>query len=526
MREAISTLDRVSERALGGALTAALAVAYLGLFAAWVPQYLTWPWWNDLDHFATYAMAWDAGVLPYRDLPSFQFPGEYYLFWVVGKAFGWGRTAPLYAVDASFLLALGVASAAWSHRRLGRALQGVVGYGVFLGYYLNVGIELAAQRDWHAALFSVLGLFVAEALPGRAGLTASALALAASLSIRPYSVLLAPAFVFAIDESSRSAGGSKGLRIRAVVEWGAMVSTFVALAFAPLVVSGVFHDFVRGLRETALGSPYNKLTVSSFFDRLTDELQGHRRVTAMAAAVAVLAFKSVPGRRRTVLTWVVAFVGSLLYRPISPGAQAYLTFNLIAVSSVISALLVGTILEWPGRSPTSRLSLIILVLFAGVPTWPRYVSPSRSLHAMTAEAGIEFPRVAPACGDAAYRFYSWKEYRDTIIYLRRSVAPGVRVANVLNGLPAVTGPVGRLPPFPGESLAWFQYFKNQPDLEDAYIRRLQDTPVSVVVWSPREVYVEGTIVPRRLAVYIESTYAFEARFGSIEVWQRKEVSKR
>ncbi len=97
-------VDTVADRILGGSLTAALTTWNVLLSAVWLPQYLTWPWWTDLDHFGTFAMAWDCGVLPYRDLPTFQFPGEYYLFWVVGKVFGWGRTgAGSSAVDAALL---------------------------------------------------------------------------------------------------------------------------------------------------------------------------------------------------------------------------------------------------------------------------------------------------------------------------------------------------------------------------------------------------------------------------------------
>src|SRR4051812_24987556 len=168
-------LDRLSARLLAGPLTAALGASYILMLAAWVPQYLTWPWLNDLDHFDTFAMAWDGGLLlPYRDLPSFQFPGEYYLFWLLGKSFGWGRTAPIYALDAALVAAIGVATAAWSRRVLGGALPGVVGYGLFLGYYLDLGFVVAAQRDWHASFFAVLGLFALEAFPGRVGRVASA----------------------------------------------------------------------------------------------------------------------------------------------------------------------------------------------------------------------------------------------------------------------------------------------------------------------------------------------------------------
>ena len=95
------------------------------------------------------------------------------------------------------------------------------------------------------------------------------------------------------------------------------------------------------------------------------------------------------------------------------------------------------------------------------------------------------------------------------------------MANVLRGLLAVTGPVARLPTFPGESLAWFQYFKDRTELEDAYLNALRRSPDSVVVWSPGEELARDSFLPRRLIAYIRSAYAPEARFGSIQVWRRR-----
>ena len=65
--------------------------------------------------------------------------------------------------------------------RVGPALPGAVGYGLFLCYYLDLGFVVAAQRDWHASFFAVLGLFALEAFPGRRGRVASALAYATAL---------------------------------------------------------------------------------------------------------------------------------------------------------------------------------------------------------------------------------------------------------------------------------------------------------------------------------------------------------
>lgn len=522
-----SGADRLSARVLAGPAAAALGAAYLLMMAAWVPQYLTWPWLNDLDHFDTFAMAWDTGLLlPYRDLPSFQFPGEYYLFWLLGKAFGWGRTAPIYALDASLVAALGAASAAWSRRVFGRALPGVVGYGVFLGYYLGLGFVVAAQRDWHASFFAVLGLFALQALPGRPGRVVSALAYAAALTIRPHVVVLGPAYAVALDASARPGAEAWRLTARAFLEWAAVLAVFLFLAFTPLIASGILDDFLRGLRTAAPGTEYNRLTWSSLAGRMKDQLFGHKRVLIAAATVALIASRSDPMRRRTATTWLVALAGAWFYKPLAPVAYGYLTHHFTVVASVVVAVLVDQIME-ARFAPTLRLGLVALVMVLGVPSWPRFVNPSQAIHAIRDERTFEFPRQPPFSGESY--IYPWVDYRETVLYLRRTLPADVWVANALAGMPALTGPVARLPAFPGESLAWFQHFKNRPDLEAAYLRSLKKAPKSVVVWSPAEAERDDTILPQSFAAYFRSEYEFEARFGPIEVWRprgRAEVGAR
>src|SRR5260370_24310996 len=118
---------------------------------------------------------------------------------MLGKSVGWGRTAALYAVDSGFIVALGVALAAWSRRQFGRSLAGLAGYFVFLAYYLSRDYSQVAQRDWQAPFFVVLGLLALEALPGWGGRVASALATAVAVSFRPQVVVLLPAVAAAID---------------------------------------------------------------------------------------------------------------------------------------------------------------------------------------------------------------------------------------------------------------------------------------------------------------------------------------
>src|SRR5438093_1328440 len=85
--------------------------------AGWLPHYLTLPLHSDSDHFAMLAQLWSsAGKVPYRDVFSMQFPGEIYLYWVLGKLRGWGNAVAFRAADAGMLLSLCVLMTAWSRR--------------------------------------------------------------------------------------------------------------------------------------------------------------------------------------------------------------------------------------------------------------------------------------------------------------------------------------------------------------------------------------------------------------------------
>src|SRR5947208_2370104 len=106
--------ERVPAWLLNGPSTVALGALCCVQLATWMPHYLTWPWFADHDVFATLALGWEHGQLPYRDLACNNFPGTVYLFWIVGKLFGWGRTVPFYAVDVALVLILGATLLGWS----------------------------------------------------------------------------------------------------------------------------------------------------------------------------------------------------------------------------------------------------------------------------------------------------------------------------------------------------------------------------------------------------------------------------
>ena len=183
---------------LRGPLTALVVGLCAFQLAAWIPHLLTWPFFVDHDVFSTLAFGWDSGLRPYHDLRENNFPGTIYLFWAVGKVFGWGRTAPVFAADSAFVVAFGEAMLLWSRRRFGRFLPGAIGYASFLSYYLSLDYRNVIQKDWHGPFFMMLGLMITDGWPTRGGRIASAFCAAAAFVIRPQVVLLAPALAFRI----------------------------------------------------------------------------------------------------------------------------------------------------------------------------------------------------------------------------------------------------------------------------------------------------------------------------------------
>ena len=259
----LKRLDTCTDWVLRRGMALAFGVLCLGLLLVWVPHYLVWPWARDHETFAVLAQSWEEGILPYRDIRAYNFPGAIYIAWVLGKVFGWGHTVPLHAFDAGCVVLLGLVLAVWSRRRLGGAIPGLIGYLAFLAYYLGQPFDIVAQRDWHTALLVCLGLLVMQARPGRSTRLASALAAALALTIRPHAVLFLPALAWeaAQEVDARAPGRFRG--IRGVAVWCLWFGIFVAMASAPLLLAGIADDLVRGLRIAAYGGPYSRATAAN-----------------------------------------------------------------------------------------------------------------------------------------------------------------------------------------------------------------------------------------------------------------------
>jgi hypothetical protein len=523
-------LGAVAAGASKGPLTVAVASACLLLLLAWVPHYLTWPWFADTDQFAVSAQSWDAGLVPYRDLPDIDFPGPIYECYLLGKTFGWGRTAPFYALDAGLVVVLGLALAGWSRRLFGSALPGLVGGLVFLCYYLSLSYINVAQRDWHGPLFAVLALLALEAWPHRAGRLASATAMAVALAYRPQVMLFLPALAAAVDEGGRRPFEPWSRAARPLWEWCAGLTAALFVAFAPLILPGALDDFLRCLRFARYGGSYNHTTWQSLFRGVHSELCDPLTFLVFGALV-LLSFAGPEVLRRPARTWWLALFGALLYKPISPVQHAYLDQPLYLIRSIALAVPAAWLLATHRPFAPLRLAGVVAVLVVFIPQFPRYCSVARSLDAFGSLADREVPsdpplgcaRNFPGTGQpVGHCHYRWQDYRRLLAYLREAVPPRTRVANFLRShpFPTVNGPTGHLNTFPAAGgllhLGWVD-----PGMEARYVAALEHTVDSVVVWNPGESRVDPRLRLPRLVQAIRRWYRPEARFGSLEVWRHE-----
>jgi hypothetical protein len=521
-------VDTLTPWILPGGLVVALGLLCAGLLLAWVPHYLTWPWSRDSETFAVLAQSWDHGILPYRDIRGYNFPGATYLAWVLGKVFGWGNTAALYAFDASCLVVLGTILVAWSWRRLDGAIPGLIAYLAFLTYYLNFHFGIVAERDWHTALLVCLALLFMQAWPGPASRTFSALAAALALAVRPHAVLFLPALLW---EAAQGAPSEPGwiMRMRAALLWCLWYGVFVAMAFAPLLFAGIADDLWRGLRVAAYGGPYSKATPANVLAAFLDQFRSWRTDIPLAATLLLAAGPRtwLSGMART---WSLAWLGVLVYQPLHPVHHFYALIPIFLVSSITWALAVSWLLSVRGLVRPLRALAVALVIYEIMPVFPIMCDFVESRRALRPLLSGEIPTVPPiGCGPAYPRLRGsdgrqtrWESYRDVLNYLRSQTAPQTLVANVVNRYPydSTNGPVGRLSPFLAESgICWMHMV--DMDLDPEFAQSLVDSPDSVVVWDSTQDQVESRLELKRVVAVVRQYYEPAAWFDHFEVWRRK-----
>lgn len=522
-KEAPGRLQGFAAWALSGPLTLALAVLAIAQLTTWIPHYLTWPWWPDQDLFATMALGWERGKLPYRDVISNNFPGQIYLMWGLGKAFGWGRTMPFQAADATLVVALGPIMLIWSRRCFSWLLPGLVGYLAFLSYYLSLDYTQVGQRDWQGPFFVVAAILLVQAWPTRVARLASAAATAVAITFRPQVVLFLPALALAMDEGVRRPDEGAGKLVRPLLEWSLAFAACIGLAFAPLATAGVFDDFLDKVREVGYGGSYNLLTPASLVKKFLSQ-KPLMQVLATPVLMAILGGQAGARVRRLARTWTVAVVSVGFYMPLSPISHDYLYHPLWLVLAIVAAVLVKLlILEAPRANPALQLAGVLLVLAPAVMIRPPFCVPAalgRSWGAIRSGRDPSWPPPGyvqhPSISFSAD--LRWSDYCATLDYLRRSTSPSTFVANALLDFPAINGPTARLSVYPADStLAWLLIHRDADDSK--FAEALEREPDSVVVWDPRK-WVNTELNVHRLEEVIRRHYRLDAKFGEIEVWRR------
>ena len=506
---------------LGWPMSTLLGLIVLIQIGSWLPHYLTWPYWADHDVFANAARAWDLGERPYRQTRLNNFPGTVFLFYALGKLGGWGRSVNLYVFDSGLLLTLVASLLTWSRSRFGRILPGLVGSLAFLSYYLGLDYTHTAQRDWHTTCLAVLGLMIAQTWPGSISRLVAAMLVAMAMATRPQAVLFLPALLLGVD------GGvldeSAGRRIRQGLIWLVMVAGFLALAFLPIVIAGVFGDFLGALRQVSYGSTYNKVSPATMAKAWLLQAAAFRWLV-VPAAILLLATRSGARDWQTARAWLVAMAGVSLYKPISPMAHSYLDLPIVLVWSVNLAVLAGMLCTASGVPAASRLAGVLALLGMGATTArPEFCVVGPCLRADgVIRSGVEPEEAPPGYRKgsvATSAFYPWEDYRGVLSYLRRKTSPTTKVANVLKGDPAIVSAVDRSSAFPTESVAWLRMVNGQD--EEAFAESLRKADDSVVVWSPDEVGPNPSFRTELIDDEIRRLYEFEEVFGPIQVWRRK-----
>ena len=404
------------------------------LVLTWLPIYLTWPWYTDSEHFALLARLWDSGKLPFRDMFSTQFPGEIYLFWLLGKLFGWGKTVPYYAVDAAMVIVFAALLVLWGWRRVGSVLPGLIGCSTFLLYYVSQNNLIAGQREWHAAFLMLLSLL----LPGIESVAAfralSAVAFGLAVVVRPQVVLLLPAVVLALDASTRAPEEPWRKTFAALFWWLVVVAVVVGLGFLPLFASGIMGDFLACSRAL-VQPPYSRITPVEFLSRLSP--QKHPLVLVAVLALIGLLWDRTSGLNRRMGYFVLAaLVGVLFYPVISPIRFPYHVIPQVAVAALGVTYLVVQILP-PGLQPTRMIvaALLLSFLFFGASAKPlsfRALRPGTETYGLATAWRLvrtgEMPNLAPV---GYYSMYPWVDHRALMEHLRHKTANGTPVANLL-----------------------------------------------------------------------------------------------
>ena len=531
-REIALKADGMAQSLIQHVLPLALLGVSIVWIAGWLPHYLTWPWWMDVEHFALSALMWENGTKPYKDLFDFNFPGPIYFFWFMGKLTGWGRPLPINLIDALLVVSCGPILTFWSRRKLNSVIPGLLGFLLILRYYTSLDYSKVMQRDWHVVYIYLLTIVILQTSNYSRRYLLAGLLFALALSIRPYSVLFFPGVLTVIYFDA----GMQKQRKRHLAEFILSSVLCSIIAFVPLMTSGIFDDFVASfLNELRHGkyTPENRRSVLTHM-----YLQTNTKIIFSAIAGVVLSLITIYKNQKKneigiFMPWAVSCLTFLFYKPLCPVRHAYTEIPMELVACTCCGISFHYMRQVKWIRPSTLLAFLVLWFISYFPGMPTYFHLKASGESLQAIANHQMPAKAPPgcktllgnCDDPNM-VYCWQDYTRVIRYIREELKPEVKVANFLRArpYPTINSPTGRQTIWPcGEGLLWLNSVNQF--LEPHYIRTLEKNEPVVIIWRDEGVKfaTKNTYeqIEYRVRYYFEP---FES-FGSISIWKRKNLKR-
>lgn len=520
----------------------ALKIMVIGLLAfltaSWLPHYLTWPLWPDSHAYASLAIGWEQGIEPYRDVVTFNFPGQIYLFWVLGKTFGWGQTWPFYAADAALIASVGACMIIWSRRVFGETLSGLIGCLALAVILMDLDISQAGQRDWHSTAFVMISLMVLQCGRSRLRFACSAIFFALGFIFRPHVVLFGPAIIAAIalDRYDHRERDLKPF-LRACLLWGFVFAAGLVAGFLPLITHDLFGAFLEDLKVARHGGSYAAMTLRTAIVLFLAKFV-MREYLLMIVSTLTLGFLSGRDTVRIVLPWTIALIFALSYQSVHPISHDYLMLPLKTIYTVNLAILAAEVRKSLGGETLLAAGISAAVVLLAFNKWPDECSPQAAIRTsrafLTGSSDSEVPHGARRYfhqGEIDIRDrrsgYPWADYVATIEYLKSKTTPKTRVAGAFKRMPfpSLNWAAGRPTPWPGEGGTTFLLVLGL-EKEEGFIDALLNAPDdTVVVWAPGEKAEADRVDFERLEKTIMEHFAPEASFGVFQIYRRIPASR-
>lgn len=522
-------MDCYSEYVLIKGMPLFFSIAIAVAFCTWVPHYLYWPWWMDLDHFAVSAQSWDAGVIPYRDLIDFNFPGPIYFLWLVGKIFGWGRPMLVNACDVLVVLGLGGVLIFWSRQLFRSPMAGLFGVFLVIRYYFSLDYSRVMQRDWYVVCLAIAAICTVQISKIKYRWIVAAFMFAMALNIRPYAVLMLPPLFYCLWLDSFQDGKFRLSVIRQFVT-GSIV--FTALLWLPLYLTGNFDDFLKHFIGALIQDSYKRPNRRSFMTLMRHQLD--TKIIFLGLIALVVNFISARKDKsllRLNMTWLIAYVSFLNYMVICPVRHAYTEIPMEIMAGVVAGIGFQTFWNTTSFSHFYRLIVILFWFIYYFPGQPEYCQFEPSARAIVSFVKWDDLKQSPPGSSGILKdtqapqsdSYSWQDYQEVLKFIRNETTPDTRVGNFLrtHPFPALNGMTGRLTLWPvGEGILWLHSVNR--DLEPRFAKSLNQPSPAMIVWiadgEPGAIYKFPLIES-----VIRERYEPFKKFGRFDVWRKKET---